>query len=484
MFQIKMKFKIIILKRGGIYTNPLKLYPEKEKHESIPQKLEMMERIKMLKKLILVLITSILFITGCQNIKSVNLNQMILNNSKVKSSESKMTATLDLTYNRTKVQDKDILKVLDLLNHAKFEFQAKMQNSNTLSLAGNLILQQGKIPFKLYMDSKAMVLSLDNATKPIRIPMADNATPDQKFIQEIQTQILSPVVKNLPNPKHISVTSKSDKVHGVKVSGYNVHAEIYASEAPNLILTFINNLLKDSKSISQIVTAVNDINKATGDNTKITASEFKNGLTEIKTEITHSLPDLKKTKVLTSKNNFKTNIFIDRNFYERKSSSVLNIGYIPDSVGLTGIRLQVLSENWNLNKLVKAQKISYSKYLTENASPEQLLSTLDKKRSVLYSVITSVIYNQSGALKSTQVYVVNNKRKADLVTVKGIAKGDIVKVYKAKTGGELWSAQQATGPNVSMSISQLGKKSGKVYVSIMRFNRAESSRMAIAFKGE
>jgi DNA integrity scanning protein DisA with diadenylate cyclase activity len=453
-----------------------------------------MERIQMIKKLILVLLSSLLFLTGCQNIKSVNLSKMVLNSSKIKSSESRMTASLDLTYNRAQIRDKDLLKVLDIINHAKFEVETKVQNSNTASLAGNVVLQQGKIPFKIYMDNKKMVLSLDNATTPIRVPLTNGTSKDSKLLLDLQTKILAPTVKNLPNPKHISVKTTSEKVHGVKVKGFDVYAKIHASDTPKLLRTFIDNLIKDDKAISQIVAAVNElntvggVNKVTGENSKLTAEEFKAGLEQFKMQLNQSLPQLKQLNILTTKNYFKTHIFVDRKFYVRKTSSILNIGDIPDGNGLKVIRLSISNENWNLNKHVKAIKVNYSKknprFLEENLTEKEFLKTLDKKRSVLYSVMTSFTYKKSEALKSSKVKIKNNKRKADSITVKGLKKGDIIKVYKAKTGGKLLAAKQATGSTVSFSIKQLGKKSGKVYVSVMHSGMAESAHVAVKFKKE
>lgn len=101
------------------------------------------------------------------------------------------------------------------------------------------------------------------------------------------------------------------------------------------------------------------------------------------------LPELKKSKLLSAKDYFKTDIFLDRNFFARKSSSDLNIASIEDDSGLKGIRLHVENETWNINKPVTAKKIKYSSYLTEDATMEEFLATLDKKRSVLYKILTS-----------------------------------------------------------------------------------------------
>ncbi|NHC39998.1 hypothetical protein G6549_08450 [Bacillus sp. MM2020_1] len=441
----------------------------------------------MIKKFILVIMASVLFITGCQAVKGVDLNKMILSNSKINSAESKTTATLDLKYTKSKVTDKDFLKVLNLLDNAKVEFQTKMQDSSTVSMTGNLTLKQkGKIQFRLYMDKKQVVLLLDNAKKPIRISIDNSSTPNDQLIKDLQTKLLAPVVKNLPNPfpAHLTVKNNiTEKVHGAKVTGHKVHAEVFANEIPKLLETFLNNLLKDEKSIQEIVNAINELSKSAGETTAITTEDFKNGIQQVKTEI---LPELKKpeySSLLTKKNNFKTDLFLDKKFYERKSSSVLTIGSIPDADGLTGVTVRITNETWNINKKVIASKIKYTSFLKADATPEQVMATLDKRHSVLYSVMSSFMYEPSKALKTSQVRVINNYgKKLDTITVKGIRKGDVIKIYS--TSGIPLAGKQSTGSTVTLSVKQIGKKSGKVYVSIIRSKKAESTRVSVTFKSE
>ncbi|WP_027409244.1 hypothetical protein [Anoxybacteroides tepidamans] len=342
-----------------------------------------------MKKLVFVLLACILLMTGCQSIKGVNFNQMIVNSTNIKSGESKMTASWHFIYNRVQVRDKDLLKVLDLLNNAKLEVSTKMQNLNTMSISGNLILQKGKIPFRLYADRTKTVYLIDNAKKPIVIPTSSETLANEQWIHDFQKKITNAIVEKLPNPKHITVQPKSDTVHGSKVAGYKVHAEIYANEAPELLLAFVNNLLADEKALAQMVDAMNEFNKATGDNSSMTLAEFREGLKELQAEMAQSLPELKKSQLFSTKNYLKTDLFVDKNFFQRKSSANLNVVGIDNESGLTGIQLRVNTETWNINKPVTAEKIRYSSYLTEKATFEEFLATLDPKRSVLYKILLS-----------------------------------------------------------------------------------------------
>ncbi|MED3946250.1 hypothetical protein [Priestia aryabhattai] len=91
---------------------------------------------------------------------------------------------------------------------------------------------------------------------------------------------------------------------------------------------------------------------------------------------------------------------------------------------------------------------------------------------------------QSNALQSSQVKVINNKGKADSVTVSKIAKGDVIKVYNASSKGTLLASKQSEGSSTVLSIKQLGSKAGKVYVTITNPGMSESIRTAVSYSAE
>ena len=295
----------------------------------------------MFKKLFLVIIASIFLMTACDSVKGVNLNQMIVNNSKIKSSQSYTVVSLNLSYKKSDVKDKEYLKVLNLLNNMKFEVQTKMQNADTFSMGGFVQLKQGKIPFQLYSDKKQMVILLDQASKAIRIPVEQD-TASTKLVQSIQSKLLPSVVKDLPNPKHINVqTNVHYKVHGENIKGHKVHAEVYANEVPSLLLKFLDNLSKDQKALKQLATAVNELNKMAGDDTAVSATELKQFIKDIKVEFNQSLPEMKKSGMFDKRNFLKTDILVDKNFNERKSYTEVRLKKLPaDSGGLEGITPQ------------------------------------------------------------------------------------------------------------------------------------------------
>ncbi|WP_135552200.1 hypothetical protein [Paenibacillus cymbidii] len=73
----------------------------------------------------------------------------------------------------------------------------------------------------------------------------------------------------------------------------------------------------------------------------------------------------------------------------------------------------------------------------------------------------------------------------DTVTVNGLETGDLVKVYAtSKAPVPLAGAVVTTGDSVTISVYQLGKSAGKVYVSVTASGKSESGRTVKAFAAE
>ncbi|NHC42768.1 hypothetical protein G6549_22880 [Bacillus sp. MM2020_1] len=88
------------------------------------------------------------------------------------------------------------------------------------------------------------------------------------------------------------------------------------------------------------------------------------------------------------------------------------------------------------------------------------------------------------APSKTNVAVVNNKGTADAVTFKNILAGATVKVYTTKTGGVPVKTLKATTTSAKLSIPQLGRVTGTLYVTITNPGLKESDRVAISYLGE
>lgn len=109
------------------------------------------------------------------------------------------------------------------------------------------------------------------------------------------------------------------------------------------------------------------------------------------------------------------------------------------------------------------------------------ISSWNSDRYLDYGVSVSLY---SSPLSASQIKVTNNKAANDKVVVSGITKGDTVKIYNASSKGQLLGTKKATGSSVTMDVKQLGKKAGKVYVTITHDGMLESNRVASSFSGE
>lgn len=86
-------------------------------------------------------------------------------------------------------------------------------------------------------------------------------------------------------------------------------------------------------------------------------------------------------------------------------------------------------------------------------------------------------------LKTYKVETNNIKGSSDTVTVTGLTKGDIVKVYTVATGGTSVDAT-ADDDGKATATLDLGSKAGRVYITIQRANEHESTRTAVSFTTE
>ncbi|WP_139992587.1 hypothetical protein [Kurthia sp. Dielmo] len=82
----------------------------------------------------------------------------------------------------------------------------------------------------------------------------------------------------------------------------------------------------------------------------------------------------------------------------------------------------------------------------------------------------------------TQISVKNNKGKADVVTVKGTAKGQKIRVYNE--AGKSLKTVTATSKTTKISIKQLGKATGKISVARIQDGKHISAKTTVKFSKE
>lgn len=339
---------------------------------------------------------TIVLLTGCSSVGNMDFTQYAVKQMEIASMESKGVTTINLKYDEKKVEDKETLKLLKLLSDIKITAHMINENKDTMSIVGIITVRKGDIPFKLFFKQEEVILQLDNASKPIRIidktgsPSANN----ENYIATIKK--LTPyIVKHLPNPSTLEVTSKQDKVLDENINGKNVHVEIYGDEIPSLILSFMEGISKDKEAIEVLVNTINE----TDASVKLTTETFQKELDTMVVKLKEQLTTLKQDKTsqqLFSKNNYiKADILVDNKLHERKSDMTFHFAFpTPDESGIESLKIESTNENWNINQPIKAQNISATQYLTEeqlgvDRGGKNFLDTLNKESSVLYDILVN-----------------------------------------------------------------------------------------------
>ncbi|MBZ9624754.1 hypothetical protein G9F71_018055 [Clostridium sp. FP2] len=94
--------------------------------------------------------------------------------------------------------------------------------------------------------------------------------------------------------------------------------------------------------------------------------------------------------------------------------------------------------------------------------------------------------NQSNLVLVRNVTITNNTGKVDTIYVDGLSPKDKVNVYTVASGGTTIATGTvaASGFDVTINVSQLGKTSGTVYLSVTSSGTLESGRTGITYNGE
>lgn len=88
----------------------------------------------------------------------------------------------------------------------------------------------------------------------------------------------------------------------------------------------------------------------------------------------------------------------------------------------------------------------------------------------------------SRTLTESKIKIANNKGISDTIKVSGLSKGQQIIVYKS-TGSKL-ATKTASGSSVTISIKQLSKKSGYVYLARVEKGKMISQKVKVIYKAE
>ncbi|MER1999546.1 MAG: hypothetical protein ABS882_07210 [Lysinibacillus sp.] len=107
------------------------------------------------------------------------------------------------------------------------------------------------------------------------------------------------------------------------------------------------------------------------------------------------------------------------------------------------------------------------------------VSNSNNSRLVPYTVKIS---QTTATPAAKNVVIKNNKGKADTITVKGVKKGSTIKVYNSKS--KQIASVKAKGTTATLTVKQLGKQAGKVYVTVQEPGKLVSARRTVNFARE
>lgn len=176
--------------------------------------------------------------------------------------------------------------------------------------------------------------------------------------------------------------------------------------------------------------------------------------------------------------------------------AVTNNAGTADTVEVTGLTekdvVKVYSAAKGGSTLGSATVASYGTYATVTISQLGTAAgsiyvsvTSDNKTESSRTKAEYTAEPQSGSANTDNIIVTNNAGASDTVQVTGLTTDDLVKVYDAAKGGNLYgSATVSSGTTVTITISQLGTTGGSIYVSITGDNKLEGDRTAVEYSAE
>lgn len=376
-----------------------------------------MKKMKARTKWLVPILALLLILSGCQAIGGFDVNKALLGDLDVKSSESSTTMSLSaVPAAGITAEDREVVELINSLSLTLGH--VKVQDNGNVSATGVVGYKEFKIPFSLFTDQKNLVFTAEGAKQPFYMPLQSNemllgleATDPAKTLEftKLASQF---VIKNLPNPGAITVTSVNESVYGQPTSLTKLHTEITGEELPVLLKSFLRSVSKDTEGFTALINGLYDymyplIKDRAEDLNSIGLGDIpledKEGVVTVVHDaaklavdalllvydkqlenLYESTPELK--TVLGKDTKLSADIFVDSGFHVRKQNIDFNVA-LPASEGLPlqSIKMKLVSETWNVNGPVTADPISTTgaiDYSKGDLTPGETLRSFDANSSV------------------------------------------------------------------------------------------------------
>lgn len=376
------------------------------------------------------LVFLLLTLTGCQTVQGVDLAAAIVNSSAVKSSESKGSLQFEFVPGDISKLSTDEQKALSALQNVKIELtNVKNENAQKLSADGTVTYGKGTIPFQFAVDGMKLIWSVEGGKKPIVfdllggsnlsfIQLLPTALQEQfgSNVAEIKPAIVDFILANTPNPSSISVSSVTEKVGGADLSLQKVHMELSGTELASLLNKLLSGILADEAGLKELIGQLYDamapiiqeqIESGSADftlkllgNKQLAVGIVYQPIHDFLARTAESLAKLGAGDeeqgvlpihgLLGGKSALQADLYVDADNMVRKQSLALNMPLPDTGTGIAGLKLNFVSETWNVNKPVTAATIDLSggsvQIGMDASSIYKVLSNLDKQ-SLIYKML-------------------------------------------------------------------------------------------------
>jgi hypothetical protein len=344
------------------------------------------------------LAATMVVVAGCQPVGGVDVNQSVVNNFKVVSSEAAMNVAIELIPQASATPEQKA--ALDKLKNISITFNSKTEDAQHASYDGFLTTARGKISFNIYTSGEQTVIKIEGASKPIVLNVgktllsslmkgSNSSSMTQSVIDMISAPLMQKSADLLPlfagfiathvetNPKNIQVTPVTETVQGKSLNLNKLHSEISGTEAGQMLQKLMTSIVADEKGMKELLGSLYDVlapeilkNKdslnplvAIVISNKETAVNFLYGMVQ---EYAVSFADqttakIKTSEMFTDQMYVKSDLYLDSGLLARKSA-VEALLPVPASntKGLNAIKITASGESWNQNTPVKADTYAVS----------------------------------------------------------------------------------------------------------------------------
>ncbi|WP_342553415.1 copper amine oxidase N-terminal domain-containing protein [Paenibacillus sp. FSL R7-0652] len=216
------------------------------------------------------LVLLMVVLTGCQAVGGVDVGQAMVNNTNLKSGESKQSIHINIEPDSQFATSEDLAMIKRINSISLNIDHAKMKDTETASVKGSLSMEGTKLPFHLTVDKSGMTIDVDGAQKPVYISLDTLGGAEtmllpldtkelEKQMKQLSPKVLTFVMKHLSNPKNISVTPVQEAVNGETLSLNKLHMEINGEELLAMVKPFLTSIAKDEQGLKQLIGDLYDV---------------------------------------------------------------------------------------------------------------------------------------------------------------------------------------------------------------------------------